>query len=210
MFFDYSKILSNDKMLKKFYELYFSLMNQKDKKFKKFGSELFGFVINSILECKVNEENILIEYPSEYHINVAIQMYEKIIIPYETAIIDYMKNNPKNNLKVSKNKEIDAAKKNKVDEQQALEELIENYMRLMHKVNIGKCNIILNLNYEKENLDGYQSVQHHMNLYKKYKLLLKNSLKIITQIYEYNGGTTGNYLFSNHTTNLYFDEILQI
>ena len=210
LFFDYSKILSNDKMLKKFYELYFSLMNQKDKKFKKFGSELFGFVINSILECKVNEENILIEYPSEYHINVAIQMYEKIIIPYETAIIDYMKNNPKNNLKDSKNKEIDAAKKNKVDEQQALEELIENYMRLMHKVNIGKCNIILNLNYEQENLDGYQIVQHHMNLYKKYKLLLKNSLKIITQIYEYNGGTTGNYLFSNHTTNLYFDEILAI
>ena len=41
----------------------------------------------------------------------------------------------------NKNKEIDAAKKNKVDEQQALEELIENYMRLMHKVNIGKCNI---------------------------------------------------------------------
>ena len=36
------------------------------------------------------------------------------------------------------------------------------------------------------------------------------TLKIITQIYEYNGGTTGNYLFSNHTTNLYFDEILAI
>ena len=140
-------------------------MNQKDKKFKKFGSELFGFVINSILECKVNEENVLIEYPSEYHINVAIQMYEKIIIPYETVIIDYMKNNPKNNLKDSKNKEIDQTKKNKVDEQQALEELIENYMRLMHKVNIGKCNIILNLNYEIENLDGYEIIQNHMNLY---------------------------------------------
>ena len=40
----------------------------------------------------------------------------------------------------------------------------------MHKVNIGKCNIILNLNYEQENLDGYQIIQHHMNLYKKYKV----------------------------------------
>ena len=60
LFFDYTKILSNDKMVKKFYEIYFSLMNQKDKKFKKFGSEFFGFVINSILECKVNEKNVSI------------------------------------------------------------------------------------------------------------------------------------------------------
>ena len=201
LFFDYSKVLSNDKMVKKFYELYFSLMNQKDKKFKKFGSELFGFVINSILECKVNEENSLIEYPSEFHVNIAIQMYEKIIIPYEKSIIDYMKNNPKINLKDSKNQEIDKAKKNKVDEKQALEELIENYMRLMHKVNIGKSNIILNLNFEQENLDGYQIIQNQIKLYKNYKLHLKNSLNLITQIYEYNGGTTGNFLFSNHTTN---------
>ena len=92
LFFDYSKILINDKMVKKFYELYFSLMNQKDKKFKKFATELFGFVINSILESKVDEKNVLIEYPSEYHVNIAIQMYEKIIIPYENIIIDYMKN----------------------------------------------------------------------------------------------------------------------
>ena len=82
-------------MVKKFYELYFSLMNKKDKKFKKFATELFGFVINSILESKVDEKNVLIEYPSEYHVNIAIQMYEKIIIPYENIITDYMKNHPK-------------------------------------------------------------------------------------------------------------------
>ena len=83
-------------------------------------------------------------------------------------------------------------------------------MRLMHKVNIGKCNIILNLNFEQENLDEYKYIQNQMKLYKKYKLYLKNSLEVIKQIFEYNGGTTGNYLFSNHNTNLYFDEILAI
>ena len=211
LFFDYTKILSNDKMVKKFYEIYFALMNQKDKKFKKFGSEFFGFVINSILECKVNEKNVLIEYPSEYHLNVAIQMYEKIIIPYENVITDYMKKHPRS-LKDSKNKEIEKEKetKNKISEKLALEELLENYMRLMHKVNIGKCNILLNLNFEQVNLDAYKYIQKQIKIYKKYKALLKNSLKVINQIYEYNGGTTGNYLFSNHNTNLYFDEILAI
>ena len=209
LFFNYSKILVNDKMVKRFYELYFSLMNQKDKRFKKFGSELFGFVINSILECKVDEKTLLIEYPSEYFINIAIQMYEKIIIPYEKNIIDYIKNNPRS-LKDSKNQEIAQEKKKQISEKQALEELFENYMRLMHKVNIGKCNIILNLNFEQENLDEYKYIQNQMKLYKKYKLYLKNSLEVIKQIFEYNGGTTGNYLFSNHNTNLYFDEILAI
>ena len=208
LFFDYSKILTDDKMVKRFYELYFALMNQKDKKFKKFGSELFGFVINSILECKVNEKDVLIEYPSEYHVNVAIQMYEKIIIPYEKYIIDYIQNNPRHIKDIKNNEEKE--KKNNISEKQALEELLENYMRLMHKVNIGKCNIILNLNFEEENIEGYQLIQNQIKIYKKYKSLLKNSLNIITQIYEYNGGTTGNYLFSNHNTNLYFDEILAL
>ncbi len=209
LFFNYSKILTNDKMVKKFYEIYFSLMNQKDKKFKKFASELFGYVINSLLECKVNEQNCLIEYPSEYHVNIAIQMYEKIIIPYEKYILDYMKNNPKS-LKDSKNKELENNKKNKISEKLALEELFENYMRLIHKVNIGKCNIILNLNFEQENLNEYKFIQNQMKIYKKYKTHLQNSLDVITKIYEYNGGTSGNYLFSNHNTNIYFDEILAI
>ena len=209
LFFNYTKILTNDKMVKKFYEIYFSLMNQKDKKFKKFGSEFFGYVINSILECKVDEKNYLIEYPSEYHVNIAIQMYEKIIIPYENYILDYMKNNPKS-LKDSKNEELEQNKKNNISEKLALEEVFENYMRLMHKVNIGKCNIILNLNFEQENLEGFKLIQNQMKIYKKYKMHLKNSLNVITQIYEYNGGTTGNYIFSNHNTNLYFDEILAL
>ena len=209
LFFDYSKILTNDKMVKKFYELYFALMNQKDNKFKKFATELFGFVINSILECKVDEKSGLIEYPSEYHVNMAIQMYEKIIIPYELLIIDYMKNNPKN-LNEIKNNEIDNENKNNTSEKLDLEELLEYYMRLIHKVNIGKTNIILKLNFEQENLEGYKIIENQIKIYKKFKLLLKNSLKVIIQIYEYNEGTTGNYLFSNHSTNEYFDEILAI
>ena len=209
LFFDYSKILINDKMVKKFYELYFSLMNQKDKKFKKFATELFGFVINSILESKVDEKNVLIEYPSEYHVNVAIQMYEKIIIPYENKIIDYMKNNPKS-LNKRESNEIDEENKNSASEKLALEESVEYYMRLMHKVNIGKSNIILYLNFEQENLEGYKIIENQIKIYKKLKSLLKNSLNIITQIYEYNGGTSGKYLFSNLSTNEYFEEILAI
>ena len=209
LFFDYSKILINDKMVKKFYELYFSLMNQKDKKFKKFATELFGFVINSILESKVDEKNVLIEYPSEYHVNVAIQMYEKIIIPYENIIIDYMKNNPKS-LNKKESNEIDEENKNSASEKLALEESVEYYMRLMHKVNIGKSNIILYLNFEQENLEGYKIIENQIKIYKKLKSLLKNSLNIITQIYEYNGGTSGKYLFSNLSTNEYFEEILAI
>ena len=209
LFFDYSKILINDKMVKKFYELYFSLMNQKDKKFKKFATELFGFVINSILESKVDEKNVLIEYPSEYHVNVAIQMYEKIIIPYENIIIDYMKNNPKS-LNKRESNEIDEENKNSASEKLALEESVEYYMRLMHKVNIGKSNIILYLNFEQENLEGYKIIENQIKIYKKLKSLLKNSLNIITQIYEYNGGTSGKYLFSNLSTNEYFEEILAI
>ena len=209
LFFDYSKILINDKMVKKFYELYFSLMNQKDKKFKKFATELFGFVINSILESKVDEKSVLIEYPSEYHVNVAIQMYEKIIIPYENIILNYMKNNPKSLIKRESN-EIDEENKNSVTEKLALEESLEYYMRLMHKVNIGKSNIILYLNFEQENFEGYKIIENQIKIYKKLKSLLKNSLNIITQIYEYNGGTSGKYLFSNLSTNEYFEEILAI
>ena len=209
MFFDYSKILSNDKNVKKFYELFYALINQKDKKFKNLAIEFFGYVINSLIECKVNEDNILIEYPREYHIKVAIQMYEKVIIPYEKVIADYMKNNPKNS-EDKKNLQSEKENKSKTFDKQALEELIETYVRLLHKVNIARCNIFLNLNYEQENIEEYKIIQNQMKIYQKYKSLLKNSLKIITELYDYNGGTSGNYLFSYHKTNLYFDEILAI
>ena len=43
-------------------------------------------------------------------------------------------------------------------------------MRLLHKINIGKCNIILNLNFEQENLDEFKYIQNHWNYIKKYKL----------------------------------------
>ena len=206
---NYSIILTNDKLVKKFYEVFFSLMNQKDKKFQKFGMQLFGYAINSILECKDNEENNLVEYPSEYHMNTAIQMYEKIIVPYEKYIADYIKNNPKSR-KDNENEEL--GKQNQINnvEKFALEKIFENYIGFIHEINRVKCNIILNLNFEQENFELLKLIQNQFNLYKKYKMLFKNSLELITQIYEYNGGTTGNYLFSKHNTNLYLDEILGI
>lgn len=196
-FYNYSKIFINNKMVKHFYEIYFALMNQRDKKFKKFGLKFFGFVINSLLECKFNEKNNLIEYPSEYHINISTQIYEKIIVPYEQIILDYITRT-----------EID--KDNRIYEKQVLEEIFENYIYLIYQVNKVKCNIILNLNFEEENINGYQYIQHQMILYKKYKAYLKNSFKLITQIYKYNEGKSEKKLFNNDETNLYFEKILRL
>jgi hypothetical protein len=51
-------------------------------------------------------------------------MYEKIIIPYENKIIDYMKNNPKS-LNKRESNEIDEENKNSASEKLALEESVE-------------------------------------------------------------------------------------
>ena len=204
--FNYSKILINDKMVKKFYELYFSLMNQKAKKYQKLAIHLFGFVLYTLLESNINEEKFLIEYPNKYHINIVTQMYKKIILPYEKIIIKILDNNKKN-LKDDKIFEINY--KNNTLNKQALEELLENYLRLIYQTLSIKNNIILNLNTKLKNIFNYKLIQNHLELYKKYNNYLSNSLKIIIKIYEYNGGMRGNYLFGDHKINKYFDCILK-
>ena len=42
-------------MINKFYEIFYALINQKDKKFRKLATEFFGLVLNSILEVRINE-----------------------------------------------------------------------------------------------------------------------------------------------------------
>ena len=206
-YLDYSKILTNDTMIKKFYEIYYALVNQKDKKFKKLGNEFFGFVINSLLECKIREKDTndgkkisLIEYPSEKEINIVLQMYEKLILPYEQFVIEYMEKNTNNNK--DNYKDID---------KQTLEQILGIYMKLIHKISIAKTNLILNANFdEEEKCEEYKYIKNQIKLYKKYKNYVYNSFNVIKKIFDYNKNDIDNKLFNNHLTNLYLDEILAL
>ena len=204
-FMNFSRILTNEKMIKKFYELYYALMNQKDKKFKKLGNEFFGFVLISFLESDINDNKILdekriplIEYPSEKNIKYIIQMYEKLILPYENFVIEYMEKNVDNK---NPDKQID---------KQTLEQILGIYMKLIHKVSIAKTNLILNINFEEENKVEYKIIKNQINLYRKYKNLLENSLTIINKIFDYNSNDLENKLFDNHFTGIYLDEIISL
>ena len=214
-FMDFSKILTNEKIIKKFYELYYALMNQKDKKFKKLGNELFGFVLISLLEANINEDENelkgensipLIEYPSEQNINLAIQMYEKLIIPYEKFVIEYMENNINNKENNQNNNE----KNIKDIDKQTLEQILGIYMKLIHKVSIAKCNLILNINFDEENSKEYKIIENQIKMYKKYKNLLHNSFKVINKIFDYNINDSEQKLFNNNLTSIYLDEILAL
>ena len=202
-FMNFSKILYDEKMVKKFYELFYVLINQKDKKFRKLANKFFGLVLNSLLECNTNEsfqENTfpLIEYPTEKKIQIVVQMYEKLILPYEKFVIEYMDKNTdnKNNY-------------NEIDKQ-SVETIFGIYMKLIHKVSIAKCNLILNIDFEEENSEKYNNIRKQINLYKKYKSLRSNSMMIISKIYDYNRNDLDNKLFDNHLTDLYLDEILAL
>ena len=205
-FMNFSRILTDDKMIKKFYELYYALMNQKDKKFKKLGNEFFGLVLYSFLEYDINDKKIwddssvpLIKYPSEKNINYIIQMYEKLILPYENFVIEYMEKNADNK---NTDKQID---------KQTLEQILGIYMKLIHKVSIAKTNLILNINFEEEeNIDEYKIIKNQINVYRKYKNLLDNSLKVINKIFDYNANDLENKLFDNHFTGIYLDEIISL
>ena len=205
-FMNFSKILVNEKMIKKFYELYYALINQKEKKFKKLGYEFFGYAFISLLECNFDEDNMkdindipLIEYPNEKNINIALQMYEKIVLPYEKFIEEYLgKNSPNCNI-IEKNKDIDKL---------TLEQILNIYMKLLHKVCLSKCNLILNINFDEVNSEEYAIINNQINLYKKYINLLNNSLNVFCKIFEYNKNNNDKKLFDNHSTNRYLEEIL--
>ena len=214
-YMDFSKILTDEKMIKKFYELYYALMNQKDKKFKKLGNELFGFILISLLEANINEDENelkdensipLIEYPSEKNINIAIEMYEKLIIPYEKFVIEYMENNINNKEKNQNNNDKD----NKDIDKQTLEQILGIYMKLIHKVSIAKCNLILNINFDEENTKEYKIIENQIKIYKKYKNLIYNSFKVINKIFDYNINDSDQKLFNNNLTSIYLDEILAL
>ena len=205
-FLDYSKVLTNDTMLKKFYQIYYALINQKDEKFKKLAIELYGYVICSLLDCKIRESNIneeekisLIEFPSDREINIVLQIYEKLILPYEKFIVEYMEKNDNNK---DNYKDID---------KQTLEQIFGIYMKLIHELCCAKINFLLIINYnDEEEKEEYKYIKDQISLYKKHKNFVNNSLKIIIKIIEYNKKDVDKQLFNNHLTSIYLDEILSL
>ena len=193
---NFSKILTNEKDIKKFYQIYFTLINREEANFKRLGIDLFNSVLNSLLNCRIVEDNIIneekdiIEYPSKENIELIINIYKKIILPYEKYIIEYMKNNKiENNTK-------------------KIEQIMFIYIMLIKAISLTKLNIILMLNEEDSSIKEYKSIQNQINLYKEYKHLVNDSLKVIIQIYEYNLKNNEQKLFNNHNTCLSFDEII--
>ena len=208
-FMNFSKIITNENMIKKFYELYYALINQKEMKFQKLGIELFSLIMDSLLQPNIiknfkDENSIpLIEYPNEKNINIVVQMYEKIILPYEKFINEYLEKYANNQEKLSN-------KVNNDIDKNTLEQIFFIYIKLIHKVVYIKCNLILNTNFEGENLEEYKIIQDKINYYKKFKNLTNNSLKVINKIFDYNKKDIDTKLFNNHLTDSFLNEIVEL
>ena len=193
---NFSKILNNEKDIKKFYQIYFTLINKEESSFKKLGIDLFNSVLNSLLNSKIKlhnlitDENDLIEYPSNDNIQLITNIYKKIVLPYEKYITEYMKDNKKEN------------------NTKKIEQIMFIYIMLIQSISITKLNIILMLNDEDSSLKEFKSIENQLNMYKEYKSLVNNSLNIIKQIYEYNNNNSEQKLFTNQNTVLNFDKII--
>ena len=192
---NYAKILTNEKELKKLYQLYFTLINREENSFKRLGIELFNCIFNSLLNCKIKESNLitdekdLLEYPTKENIKLINNIYKKLVLPYEKCIIEYMKGN-----------------KNEINSKK-LEQIMLIYFMLIKCISQTKLNIILMLNEEDTSLKDYKSILNQLDIYKDYKNLVNNSLDIIKQIYEYNKKNEVK-LFTNQNTISYFDNII--
>ena len=178
---DYSKILTCDKNIKRFYQIYFTLINKDETNFKRLGIILFKSFLNSFINAKIKEidNEIIIEYPSKENIKLINTVYKKIIFPYEKFI--------KENL-------------NKIENNKKLEQIIFIYIMLINIVNETKLNIILLLNDENINNIGIE----YINDYKEYLNMISNSENVIKQIYEYNNGE----ILKVQNISSYFDKII--
>jgi len=191
---NYSKVLINEKDIKKFYQIYFTLINREEISFKRLGIELFNSVLNSLLNCKIKDQNLisdekdLIEYPSKENILLVNNIYKKVVLPYEKYINEYMAQNKKEN-------------KAKIDQ------IIFIYFMLIQSVSLTKLNIILMLNEEDESLKEYKTIQSQLDMYKEYKILVNNSLETIKKIYEYDMKSEQK-LLTNQNIISTFDNIL--
>ena len=179
---NFSKILNNEKDIKKFYQIYFTLINNEEMSFKRLAIDLLNNVFNSLLNCSIKEQNLitdekdLIEYPTKDNLQLISSIYKKLVLPYEKFVIDYMKNS---------SKETNSKK---------VEQIMYIYIMLIQNISQTKLNIIVMLNEEDASLKEYKSIQNQLDIYKEYKSLVKNSLEIIVQIYECNKKNEKNYL----------------
>ena len=192
---NFSKILNNEKDIKKFYQIYFTLINNEEMSFKRLAIDLLNNVFNSLLNCRIKEQNLitdekdLIEYPTKDNLQLINNIYKKLVLPYEKFVIYYMKNT---------SKETNSKK---------VEQIMYIYIMLIQNISQTKLNIILMLNEEDASLKEYKTIQNQLGIYKEYKSLVKNSLEIIVQIYEYNKKNEKK-LFTNHNTFSAFDKII--
>ena len=181
---DYTKILTSEKNIKHFYEIYFTLLNKEEMNFKRFAIILFKSVLNSFINSRINEEDdkILIEYPSKENITLINNIYKKIILPYENYI--------KENL-------------TKIEITKKFEQIIYIYFMLINIITTTKINIFLllleenTINFNEINID-------YINSYKELYNLISNSKEIIKQIYEYKNGE----ILNNQNINSYFESII--
>ena len=192
---NFSQILNNEKDIKKFYQIYFTLINNEEISFKRLGIELINNIFNSLLNCHIKEQNLitdekdLIEYPNKDNLQLINNIYKKLVLPYEKYIIEYMKNNKKEN------------------NSKKIEQIMFIYIMLIKNISQTKLNIILMLNEEDDSLKEYKSIQNQLEMYKEYKTLVNNSIELIKQIYEYNKKNEQK-LFNNHNTFSSFDNII--
>ena len=179
---DYSKILTSEKNIKHFYQIYFTLINKEETNFKRLAIILFKSFLNSFINSKIKEENneIIIEYPKKENIILINNIYKKVIIPYEKYI--------KENL-------------NEINKKK-LEQIIFIYMMLINVVNETKLNIILLLNNDIINIDKIGT--EYINAYKEYLNLISNSENVIKQIYQYNNGE----ILKDQNINNHFEKII--
>ena len=164
---DFSKILTLEKNIKHFYQIYFTLINNPESNFKRLAIILFKTVLNSFINSKIKQQNneLIIEYPSKENIILINTFYKKLILPYE----NYIKEN------IDKIETIN----------KKFEQIIYIYTMLINIVSITKLNIII-LTLEQ---DGINKINTELiEAYKEYKKLISNSENVIKQIYEYKNG----------------------
>ena len=135
---DFSKILTLEKNIKHFYQIYFTLINNPESNFKRLAIILFKTVLNSFINSKIKQQNneLIIEYPSKENIILINTFYKKLILPYE----NYIKEN------IDKIETIN----------KKFEQIIYIYTMLINIVSITKLNIII-LTLEQDGINNHKT-----------------------------------------------------
>ena len=91
---NYSKVLINEEDIKKFYQIYITLINREEISFKRLGIEQFNSVLNSLLNCIIKDQNLisdekdLIECPSKENILLVNNIYKKLVLPLKNILMN--------------------------------------------------------------------------------------------------------------------------